>query len=970
MVSLFLFGSPRLVQAGRAVDLDTRKALALLAYLAVTGQPHERMVLATLFYPEYNPENARAGLRRTLSSLRSVIGEDVLDVQRNTIGLQERPALYVDLLEFRRHLAEVGSHRHPPAEFCPRCLPVLEQAVSLVKGEFMAGFSLRDSPGFDDWQFRQAEQVQRELSASLFSLANGLAASGDSPRGLQYARRLVSIDPLSESAHRLLMQLYTMSGERNTAVQQYRECVRILQQELNVSPLPETVALYQAIIEGRPQASPGEPSPTRRTPAQPKASASASGARLAPMVGRASHLQHILRAYRAGAPQGSFLLIEGEPGIGKTRLVEEFLRAHLAGDARVLRARCYEGESDLAYASLAGMLRSMIDQPSFNKALAGLPAAWVAEAARLAPELAVNRAGVLRLPPLEGMGARTRFYEGLLQVVLGLVCGEPPGVWFIDDLHWADAATIEFLAYLVRRLPGHPMLILATTRPDALASVEALHPLHAALQLAGYGAKLRLDRLTKGEVDELVSVLPEWAQLTGEMRERLYLESEGLPFFIVEYLAGLRTEGGRPPVEGWRMPGSVKALLGGRLAALDETSRQLIGAASILGRSFEFELVREISGRSEDETATGLENLLAAGLIIERADSRALSYDFSHEKIRELVYEQLSLTRRRLLHRRAVEALVTQARSHATGSGELASQIARHAQLAGQEELAAEYHWQAGLYTRRLFANSDAMQHFQHALALGYPNPGDVHQAIGDLLTLQADYASAITSYETAASFCAVGCLPEIEFKLGSVYLRNGDREMAIAHFRTAEQLLRSRQAPDALSRLYAEWSIATYTAGQPAQAIEYARSALRLAEETGSRPSLARANNVLGILARNQGDTQSAIRAFESSLHIAAELDDLAAQAAALNNLSLTFADCGDWQQAIELAQRALSLCVRQGDRHRQAALNNNLADLFHKAGDEASAMLHLQEAVAIFAEIGVQAGRPRPEIWMLTEW
>jgi DNA-binding SARP family transcriptional activator len=211
--------------------MDTRKAVALLAYLAMTGQPQARESLAALLWPEAEDDRARGALRRTLSTLRTGLGGEELRTHGSRVALDDR-AVVVDALRFRALVAE--------GRFA--------EAVTLYSGDFLAGFSLKDSREFDEWQVEQADALRRELASALERLVLGTA---DPKAGLAYARRWASIDPLDEPAHAAVMRLYAHSGDRSAAIHQYRELVRTLDRELGVAPLPETVALSRAIESGK-----------------------------------------------------------------------------------------------------------------------------------------------------------------------------------------------------------------------------------------------------------------------------------------------------------------------------------------------------------------------------------------------------------------------------------------------------------------------------------------------------------------------------------------------------------------------------------------------------------------------------------------------------------------------------------------------------------------------------------------------
>jgi tetratricopeptide (TPR) repeat protein len=310
--------------------------------------------------------------------------------------------------------------------------------------------------------------------------------------------------------------------------------------------------------------------------------------------------------------------------------------------------------------------------------------------------------------------------------------------------------------------------------------------------------------------------------------------------------------------------------------------------------------------------------------------------------------------------------------------GENAGLVAYHYQQAGLDDQAAEYHRLAGERAQRLFANVEAMAHFQAALAAGHPDAAGLHEAIGDLHTLRGDYGAAITSYQTAAALCTPGCLANLEHKLGSVHQRRGEWDLAESHYQASlESAGEPEEDPSPFHvQLFADRALVAYARGDLQQAGLLASRALELAESCKDAHALAQAHNALGVLARARGDLPAAVLALENSLRAAELLPDPLARIAALNNLALVYGEAGSSEQAIQVALQALELCQKRGDRHREAALHNNLADLLHRSGREEEAMQQLKQAVVIFAEIGAPAQdmpltKAAPaEIWKLTEW
>jgi DNA-binding SARP family transcriptional activator/predicted ATPase len=955
----FLLLGPPLLQKNRTtLKVDTRKASALLAYLTIQEQTIQRDTLAAFLWPELDQSRARAALRRTLTPLNKALGKEALMADRETVALNPRFDLWVDSRVFEGLADSCQEHGHAADQVCPRCLEPLSQAAGLVRGDFMAGFSLRDSAAFDDWQFEQAERLRRRYAHVLELLAACLALRGDIESAVERAHQWLGLDPLHEPAHRTLMGLYARSGDRSSALQQYRACVRILDEELGVPPLEETSRLYQEILEGRYPSGTAAPVPTPAAAKKPRLRPESP-----PLVGRQGEWAAILQLYSRVETSGHFLVIEGEIGIGKTRLAAEIFDYAKSTGGIALSTRCYQGESNLAYAPVISALQAVSNSASLESAFDQLPPIWQSAVSLLLPEL--GRSGQFQEPagPREP-ATQSLLFEALRQLIANLSSQQPPGTLVIDDLQWADSASLDLLTYLARRLGDLPLLVIGTWRS---ADVPAGHPLRALLaesQRAGRAAHFQLERLTPQEVEALAAHFPE---TPAALRRRLFRETEGLPFIVIEYLlnAPELAETARA------IPRSVHDIQLTRLNELTEAESQLLTTAAVIGRSVDYETLREASGRSEEEAVSALEGLVSKNLLVERSGATresagAPSYDFTHETLYRVVYDQTSMARRRLLHRRTAEALARYSRTAANPAAQ-AAQIAGHLQLSGQETRAAEYFQQAGDHARGLFANAEALSHYRSALALGHPQAGRLQEAIGDLLTLNGRYREAGAAFETAAALAAPEDIPHLEQKLGNLHHRRGDFDLAAGHFKAALEALNGEQ-PGLQAEICADWSRTAARRGDYGLAQELAQKGLKLAAAQEDEHALGQAHNILGIIARVQGRPEQALEHLEKAL--AAGGGHPFARAAALNNLALVQRDAGNFTAAAELAQEALALCVRLGDRHREAALRNHLADIHHAAGEEKKAMVYLKQAVEIFAEIGLEAGDLQPEIWKLTEW
>jgi DNA-binding SARP family transcriptional activator len=969
-LSIHLFGHPEMRLGDALISVDTRKAIALLAYLTITGQGHSREALAGLLWPDYDHPNARAALRRTLSALNKAIGPDFLNSGWDTISLNYAAPIRLDVSEFRSHVAECAGHGHLANEVCDQCIPLLQSAVGLYRGDFLEGFSLRDSDTFEEWQFLEAEALRRELSNVLERLSAALSQKGQYQEAIAYARRWLGLDPLREEAHRQLMILYARSGQHASALRQYRECVRILKEELDVAPLDETNQLYQQILEKRAPLTRKE----KQIVAPMEEPVTHTAGSADQLTGREAEWSVLVQTLDRGL--GRFIAVAGETGIGKTFLCQLFAEHAREHGSVVLAGRCYGGEKDLAYNPILDAIRARMAETVVSDPLHFLPISWLRELAWLIPELApIGTGSQDKHRREEGPAAQSRFFEALRQVILKLAQGPAIGVLVLDDLHLADPATLDFFTYLVRRLSTHPILVIGAWSDDGSPAARRLALLAAENEHNNLGSLLPLKRFTPKEAIEMAVQRTGSEFVPADLIERVENEAEGLPFFLSEYLQAYLQGKLIGPDGSWAIPHGIRELLHARLANAGETERQLLTTAAVIGRSFDLDSLQIASGRSEEETVSGLESLVAHGLVIERRQGQGgsrpgkVTYDFYHEKLRALVYEETSLARRRLLHRRVAEALAAQVRD--PQSGELpASQIAHHYQWGGQESKAAEYFVTAGERARRLHANREAIAHYQAALALGSPQVAELREAIGDLQTLEGSYAEAIESYEAAAAQSCAESQPRLEHKLGQVRARRGDWELAEIHYQTALDGLDSTGEPGLCSLVYADLSQVAFQRDQFQQAQQYAELACELAETANNQAALAQSHNILGVLARNQDDLRAAREHLQSGLEIAERQNLTSQRIAALNNLALVESDLGDHLAAIQLIETALSLCIELGDRHHEAALRDHLAEFYHTLGQSPAAMEQLEKAVQIFSEVGVENGQSRPEIWKLSEW
>ncbi|MDP9371493.1 MAG: AAA family ATPase [Chloroflexota bacterium] len=738
LLSFALLGRTEVRHAGAPLALPTRKALALLVYLAAEGGLHPREKLAALFWPESDQERARAMLRYTLATLRRALGDPTgaphIIGERDAVGLDFGSGVEIDLqsLEGAYVLARKAAAGGAAGGAAPHDLGALQQAATLCRGEFLEDLFLSDAPDFDDWAGRRREDWRQKTERVLDGLSRLLADRGDLAEAVDVARRWVALSPVNEEGHRRLMRLHLASGDRTAALRAYEACRAVLDAELQVAPAPETEALAERIrLAG---------SPAHPTRAVPHAQAAPRLPLEGPLVGRADEFSTLVERYHAARRgQAQVVVLRGEAGIGKTRLATEFLAWATGHEADVLAGRAFETGGRLPFQPLVDALRPRLDRENAPESLLG--DVWLTELGRLLPELR-DRYPDLPGPVGDEAAARTRLFEAVARLGHALAA-RAPVVLFVDDAQWADAGSLDLLRYAGRRWAESdaPLLLLVGLRAEALADAPQLEEWLVGLRRDLAPAEIDLRSLTAqdtlqlmrgfGARDRRVGSSPVADPELERVARWLFAETSGQPFFAVETIRALlergalalraREDGGweLDPRVGATDPGALGTVLSpgmrevvrARLARLDRPARALLTAAAVLGQGFTFEQVCRVAGLREDEALLAVDATVRAHLLREAAadGEGTATYAFTHDKIRDVAHAEAGDARRRIFHRRAVEALQDTAP---------AAQLARHALAAALQEPSARFSRAAGDEALRLLAARDALAHYDRAVEI------------------------------------------------------------------------------------------------------------------------------------------------------------------------------------------------------------------------------------------------------------
>jgi DNA-binding SARP family transcriptional activator len=687
-LALYLLGPPRVEWEGHALPLSRRQVRALLYRLAAEGHPLPREQLCYLFWPDVPEATARRNLTGLLAHIRRTLPvPEILVTQDDHVGL-DPDSTWVDVAAFRQKAA---------AQVALGASASLQEAAGLYQGPFLDGFSLPKNPEFESWITLERRRYERLYLEVLAALIDRKAASGEYDAAIAYGRRYLTTDGLAEEIHRRLIEIYVTTGDRGRALRQFERCTEILDRELGVAPLPETVAAYRTALNGKSATAVVEPVVKPAWTPLPATDV--------PLVGRDHEMHELEEAFaRAGAGRGSVVLISGEPGIGKSRLMQEF-----AGRARshafVLAGASSQDTHTIPYHPIAEALR-----PALKAQLPWLqaPACSMAEAARLIPDLRLLR---LDLPPPVTVGpdeARTGRFEALCQLTLALAAGPQPAILCLDDLQWADDTTLDWLTHLGRRLWNSRLLVVGTYSSEEPATVADLR--HGLARL-GILSELRLARLEDAAVLEIARHVGDEALSDQARAHDLSEMTGGNPFLLLQILWTLHESSCTlEDVAGFAdacFPDTIHDAVEARVDHLSSQARQVLEACAVLGGHFTFELVHVTAGRRQMETMDGLDELVARQLLTEEAEE----YRFRHEVVRGAVYGTLGNSRRRLLHRRAAEVL-ERMQSHDVAA------LARHFARAGQPEQAAQYALLAGQAAKAVYGHAEARIHFDRAVAL------------------------------------------------------------------------------------------------------------------------------------------------------------------------------------------------------------------------------------------------------------
>jgi DNA-binding SARP family transcriptional activator len=670
----------------RLPALESARVRSLLTFLLLHDDaPVSRQRLAFLLWPDSSEGQARTNLRHLLHTLRqrSPDVERFLEVSPQMLRWRRELPYWLDVAAFEDALARADADGVSTAD----ALAALREAIDLYTGDLLEG-------DYDEWLVGMRERLRDHYVGALPRAVRLLDAAGDHAEAIRMARQLIRSDPLREDSYQQLMRLLDATGDRAGAMRVYHQCATTLERELGVAPSAATVDAYAELTRAQ------EPT------------GSGSGAnepvvlRGGVLVGRDREWQQLTADWRdAEAGRSQLVLVTGEPGVGKTRLVEELATWCAHRGAVIARARSYATEGELGYGVVISWLRA--DDVAAHLRRVEPPDR--AELARLVPELA--GASALAPPPVDEAEQRRRLFEAVARTV---VASGRPTLLVADDVQWCDAQSLQLIHYLVRLDPSAPLLVVGTVRREELDDDHPLTALASGLQLIDRATEIAVGRLDRVATEELARELA-GVDLDAFSVDALHAETEGNPLFIVEALrAGWNGSGTGAPL----LAPKVQAVIAARLGRLSGPARDLAGVAATVGREFSAALLAGVSGIDDVTLVRALDELWRRGIVREQGTD---AYDFAHGRIRDVAYETLSPAERRRNHLLIAAVLV---HLHRLEPDAVSGEVARHYDRGGQIDDAVRWYQRAAVQAQRLHADVEAVRLLDRAgvLVAGLPD--------------------------------------------------------------------------------------------------------------------------------------------------------------------------------------------------------------------------------------------------------
>jgi predicted ATPase/DNA-binding SARP family transcriptional activator len=876
--------------------------------------------VAFTLWPDDTEDAARTNLRRHLSYLKAALPTGAVPwflADAESVTWNEAAPLRFDVDVFRSLVASPAT---------------MADAVECYAGDLLAGY-------YDDWLIVARDRLRAQFLGALDTLLVEARAQRKFALASEYAHRLLGEDPWREDALRHLMAARYEAGDRTGALHEFDTFARRLHDDGAVELMAETLVLRDAVLRGA-----ALPESSRL---HGEDGSIDSGAASFPFVGRSAQLAQMTTAWtRAARGRGSLLLVGGEAGTGKSRIASELALIAGAQGARVLRGATPAPEQR-PYHAIASALRSAAPMLT----TLDMRPVWLHALGALLPEIDSLRADAAPLPALDAEREQARLFEALSRTFHAIATVRPT-LLILEDLHWAGRSTLAAIEYLARRAGLHALLIVGTYRSEEQGARAELGAMRRRLAADELLTSVALGGLAHEHVAELVAQIPALAADVQAEARRIFELSGGNALFVCELL--------RDQIESPHAPNAglttIRAAIEGRVGRLSADARLVADAASVVGATFDVDVLGEIVALDGAQVGSGVSELLDRRLIREVGPGH-YGFAFSHHLVQMTLYDGLDTRRRSRWHARIAAMLETLPRDQ---RDDRAASLARHYEASDQPVAAAAAYAEAARGALAVFANDEAIAFATRALAL------DADAATRFELLLVREAANARRGDRTAQradvtellDIAAASGNPALEYAAALREVRvaraDGDTEREQQLADALMRIAQKTEIPADAAQALAERASAAHNAHQADAAEAAAGEALAAFRAIGDEAGVFECACLLAEIASTRGSVHEMRRLVTELRAAAPHTVNKALIARSTMAASVALMMQREYESAQELAFRALELYREIGDREGEAAAGGRYATLLAVAGRLDQSRREHESAARIYRDLG----------------
>lgn len=982
-LEIFFLGDYRILWNKTPLQpFPTKKARGVFAYLlSLQKRSISRTHLAGVFWPEFSEARAHRNLNTTLWRIRQVLPEGYIKSDCDMLRFDWDGDYWYDGEVF------LDSCTHYDLSD-PEELARVEAALQLYRGDFLAGF-------YEDWALLEVEQYRLVYLNTLYNLIDFYAPSNLN-RALDYGQRFLAVDPLREDVHRRVMDMLRKSGQLVAALNQYDTCRRVLESELGVEPSLETRRIFEQVRDAQTSG------PSILSKDRAASPFFLNQDKHIPLVGRhVERAQILARLDNLQEQGGEIVFLEGEAGVGKTRLLNDIAEGAQWRGIHVFWGHC----RDEPYAPLIEILQSCLTPLRLKQLKTLVDETTLFAVAQLIPDIR----GELELPDALHLGSEARqaqLHQALIRV-LDALATISAHIFIIEDWHRMETATLAFLQEFAQTPQLRGLLIFGSGRSAETRDRKAVWNAVLEMDRLNKLDRVELPRLSLEELFELISSAVSSKRVDRLFIEKLFEKSLGNPLFALEILRTMIEQGivsrntnGLWQIDPWReivFPEAAQDILSARLNSLAATERHLLHVAAVIGNSFDFDLWHNVLSVSESEFLAGSSELLRRQFIYETSQG----YRFAHDLIRETAFDALSPSERIRLHGKVGLAL------ERDGPQDL-NALGLHFYAARKWDKAFHYGRLAGEQALLMFAADSAVGHFTRALraldeqpsledtiesrvtvllrrAAAYRFLGLLDERLKDVETLvalenslddqalkaeifrcQADYyldagdhglakQIGLRALEISAPGGDSVLRAEIHASLGSANYALGDYQQAYDHFRLARDIFREREKINRQGRMIAAMGLACIPMARFLEARDCSDDALAIYTQTGDKPGQISALSNLGMLHGHAGLYRQALDYFRQGVEISREIRDVRQIANLQRDLAVVLREIGAYEEAEASLKESLAISREIGWRRKEGLALVTLGDLrFNQAEYDEAIAIH-EKALELNRSLGL---------------